>query len=289
MTSDNKASLVSPTRICLLLRKKLCSGITVHHMHQYLGSNYWCETSNGSNQTSPAMLFVKDNSFHASIHGLQYVISVDYIVQRVWLQRLMCVRLVSKPKSWSPVQVSKVIEQIDGGVCRKKSWRVITLSVGTVCQPTITSQRFLVNFTIPMGENNKATCVLHYLLIMQVGKFSTSINSLPKHLKHFKINSVWKHLLVTKVSPSNNIIRTMVFLPQEIPRRIVMNKSNCKHLAVLVHNTRMALPSKTSRRLHVGQEQVCWVVLFIGLHMSKWSCGIWLLIMLSRYSIDCLS
>ena len=195
---------------------------------------------------------------------------------------------VSKPKSWPPVQVSKFTERIDG--VRKKN---ILKSSHIQHGGCVSADHYISGvpgwLPISTGKNNKSTHVVHCLLIMQVRNFSTSVNSLPKCSKHSKANIEWKHLLATKISPPKSMIWKMESLHQEISRRIVMNKSNCKHLAVLVHNTRMALPSKTSRRLHVGQEQVCWVVLFIGLHMSKWSCGIWLLIMLSRYSIDCLS
>ena len=101
------------------------------------------------------------------------------------------------------------------------------------------------------------------------GNFSSSVKSLPNRSKHFKANIEQKHLLATKVSPPKNIIRTMVYLHQDTSRRIVTNKSNRTHLVALVHNTRMALPSKTSRWLHIGQEQVCCMLLFIGLPMQR--------------------
>ena len=141
--------------------------------------------------------------------------------------------------------------------------------MGIVCQLTIVSQWFLVDFPIPTGENNKATCVVHCLLIMQVGKFSTFVSSLPKRLKYFRANIKWKHIIAMKVLSSPNRIWIMNSLHQEIPRRIAMNKSNHTHLAALVHNTRIALSSKTSRQLLVGQEQVCYMLIFIGLHMPN--------------------
>ena len=214
MMSDNNISLVSPTRICLLPRGRHCSGITVCLMHQYLGSNCWCGIANVSSWTSLAMFFIKGHSFHAGIHELQFVISVGYIVQRVWLQRLIYIHLGSQSLNLghrfkSPHSSNKYMVFIG-----RKSWRVLTLSVGTVFPLAIISQRFLVNFLIPMCENNMATDVVHCLLAMQVGKFSTSVNSLPKRSKHFRTNIEWKHLLTTKVSSSKNVIRTMESLYQ---------------------------------------------------------------------------
>ena len=94
---------------------------------------------------------------------------------------------ILKPKSWPPLQVSDSIEQIDS-VRRKKILKSNHTQRGTVCQLTIISERFLVDLPMPTGENNKVTHVVHSLMIMQVGKFPTSVNSLQKRWKHFKAN-----------------------------------------------------------------------------------------------------
>ena len=180
----------------------------------------------------------------------------------------MCMSGVSKPKNRSSVQVSKFIECVNG-VREKK----ILKSSHTQHGDCVSANHYIlvVPGRLPntYGQKQKGFLCGTLFVDRVSGKFSTSANSPRKRLRHFKASIDWKHMIATKVPPSKDIIWRMRSLHQEVSRWIATTKSNRSCVVVLVNNTRMMFPSKTSRRLSGGQEQVYYMLLFIGLHMPQ--------------------